>query len=306
VGLGVVNGGRGRDGAPGAVGLDGGAPDGAGIHEQSGAVTGDFEGVVVAEADEIEGAGEVAGDEVEVVHDDAAAREFALEDFAVEADVRVSAGVGSDAVEVGVVIAEDDVDGAGEAAAELVDNEGGAEVAAAEQGVTGGEGGQRGGEVPDVVVDVGEDAEFHFIGDDTPANARGVIQQTTMIERIFPQGTPAPRGPYSPAIRAGDFVFVSGQGPIDPATDQFSYGDIQHETRVTLNNVKRILEAAGASLADVVKVNVYLKHGEHFAAMNEVYKEFFGEQRPTRTTVAVAFADPTMQVEIDCIAYRQQ
>ncbi|MCL4796060.1 MAG: RidA family protein [Bryobacteraceae bacterium] len=125
-----------------------------------------------------------------------------------------------------------------------------------------------------------------------------------MIERIFPPGTPAPRGPYSPAIRAGDLVFVSGQGPIDPVSDQFSYGDIQHETRVTLNNVKRILEAAGASLSDVVKVNVYLRHGDHFGAMNEVYREFFGDQRPTRTTVAVAFADPKMLVEIDCIAYK--
>jgi len=124
-----------------------------------------------------------------------------------------------------------------------------------------------------------------------------------MVERIFPPESPTPRGPYSPVIRAGDFVFVSGQGPIDPATDKMSYGDIQHETRVTLGNIKRLLEAGGASLADVVKVNVYLRDGAHFPAMNEVYKEFFGEQRPTRTTVAVAFADPKMLVEIDCIAY---
>jgi 2-iminobutanoate/2-iminopropanoate deaminase len=125
-----------------------------------------------------------------------------------------------------------------------------------------------------------------------------------MIERIFPKGTPVPRGPYSPAVRAGDFVFVSGQGPIDPVSNQFSYGDIQHETRVTLNNVKRILEAAGASLQDVVKCSVFLRDGRDFGAMNEVYAEFFGEQRPARTTVAVSFADPTMKIEIDCIAYR--
>jgi len=124
------------------------------------------------------------------------------------------------------------------------------------------------------------------------------------IQRIFPAGTPSPRGPYSPAIVAGDFVYVSGQGPVDPETDSMSYGDIQHETRVTLGNVKRILEAAGASLSDVIKCNVYLKDGNDFAAMNEVYKEFFGEQRPTRTTVAVAFAEPKMKVEIDCVAYR--
>jgi 2-iminobutanoate/2-iminopropanoate deaminase len=194
------------------------------------------------------------------------------------------------------------VNGAGEAAAELMDDEGRAEVAATKQDVGAGEGGERGGEVPDVVVDVGEDADFHLTGDDTPSKRD--TKQTAMIERIFPTGTPAPRGPYSPAIRAGDFVFVSGQAAIDPVADEFSYGDIQHETRVTLNNVQRILEAAGATLADVVKVNVYLRHGEHFAAMNEVYKEFFGDQRPTRTTVAVAFADPKMLVEIDCIAYK--
>jgi 2-iminobutanoate/2-iminopropanoate deaminase len=67
--------------------------------------------------------------------------------------------------------------------------------------------------------------------------------------------------------------------------------------------VKRLLASAGATPADVVKVNVYLRDGNHFAAMNEVYREFFGGEFPTRTTVAVAFADPKMLVEIDCIAY---
>jgi 2-iminobutanoate/2-iminopropanoate deaminase len=125
-----------------------------------------------------------------------------------------------------------------------------------------------------------------------------------MIERIFPAGTPKPRGPYTPVIRAGGFVFVSGQGPVDPVSDQMSYGDIQHETRITLNNVERLLEAGGASLGDVVKVSVFLKDGKDFPAMNEVYREFFDAQRPTRTTVAVAFSDPLMKVEIDCIAYK--
>jgi 2-iminobutanoate/2-iminopropanoate deaminase len=123
------------------------------------------------------------------------------------------------------------------------------------------------------------------------------------IQRIFPPETPKPRGPYSPAVVAGGFIYVSGQGPVDSATDRMSYGDIQHETRITLNNIQRILAAAGAAMSDVVKCNVYLRDGNDFQAMNEVYKEFFGEQRPARTTVAVAFADPTMKVEIDCVAY---
>ncbi|MBI5282142.1 MAG: RidA family protein [Candidatus Solibacter usitatus] len=124
------------------------------------------------------------------------------------------------------------------------------------------------------------------------------------IQRVFPPETPTPRGPYSPAVVAGDFIYVSGQGPIDPSIDRFSYGEIQHETRLTLENIRRILAAAGASLADVVKCNVYLRDGNDFAAMNQVYTEFFGDQRPARTTVAVAFADPTMKIEIDCVAYK--
>ena len=70
-----------------------------------------------------------------------------------------------------------------------------------------------------------------------------------MIERIIPPGVPVPKSPYSPAVRAGGFIFVSGQGPNDPATNQMSFGDIRHETRVVLNNVKRILEGCGASMA---------------------------------------------------------
>jgi 2-iminobutanoate/2-iminopropanoate deaminase len=124
------------------------------------------------------------------------------------------------------------------------------------------------------------------------------------IKRIFPAETPTPRGPYSPAVVAGDFVYVSGQGPIDPVTDKMSYGDIQHETRITLTNIGRILKAAGVSFNDVVRCGVFLRDGNDFAAMNEVYTEFFGDQRPARTTVAVAFADPTMKVEIDCVAYK--
>lgn len=125
-----------------------------------------------------------------------------------------------------------------------------------------------------------------------------------MIERYSIPGAVAPRGPYSHAVRAGDFIFVSGQGPLDPATNDFSFGSIEHETRIVLNNIKLILEAAGASLTDVVKCSVFLRSGGDFAAMNAVFGEFFGEQKPARTTVESKFANPTMKVEIDCIAYQ--
>jgi 2-iminobutanoate/2-iminopropanoate deaminase len=125
-----------------------------------------------------------------------------------------------------------------------------------------------------------------------------------MIERLAPSGSPVPRGPYSPAVRAGDFLFVSGQGPIDPATNEMFTGGIRQQTRLTLGNIQRILEGCGASLADVVKCSVFLLDGGEFAAMNEVYAEFFGADKPARTTVEARFVAPGMRIEIDCIAWR--
>ena len=124
-----------------------------------------------------------------------------------------------------------------------------------------------------------------------------------MIERLSPPGLPSPRGPYSPAVRAGDFIFVSGQVPVDPATNQISNGDIQHETRIVLNNIKLVLEGAGATLADVVRVGVFLRDAKDFAAMNEVYAEFFGNDKPARSTIVCNFM-LDIKVEIDCVAYK--
>ena len=124
-----------------------------------------------------------------------------------------------------------------------------------------------------------------------------------MIERLSPPGIAAPRGPYSPAVRAGDFIFVSGQVPVDPATNQVSNGDIKHETRMVINNIQLVLEGAGATLADVVRVGVYLGDGKDFAAMNEVYSEFFGAAKPARSTIVCGFA-ADIKVEIDCVAYK--
>lgn len=124
-----------------------------------------------------------------------------------------------------------------------------------------------------------------------------------MIERLSPPGIPAPRGAYSPAVRAGDFIFVSGQVPVDPVTNQMSSGDIEHETRLVLNNVKLVLSGAGATMADVVRVGVYIKDGTEFQRMNSVYAEFFGDDKPARSTIVCGFA-ADIKVEIDCVAYK--
>jgi 2-iminobutanoate/2-iminopropanoate deaminase len=124
------------------------------------------------------------------------------------------------------------------------------------------------------------------------------------IERFVMPGSPRPRGPYSHAVRAGDFIFVSGMGPLDAATNEMSLGDIQHETRITLGNIQRILEGCGASMQDVVKCSVFLKDRGDFAAMNEVYAEFFGDARPARTTVQAVLPVEHMKVEIDCVVYK--
>jgi 2-iminobutanoate/2-iminopropanoate deaminase len=123
------------------------------------------------------------------------------------------------------------------------------------------------------------------------------------LERIFPPNAPTPRGPYSPAVRAGDFIFVSGQGPIDSLTDKLSPGDIKHQTNIVLSNIKRILEASGATMADVIRCGVFLKDGADFPQMNQVYAEFFGSHTPARTTVVCGFV-ADMRVEIDCVAYK--
>ena len=111
---------------------------------------------------------------------------------------------------------------------------------------------------------------------------------------------PLPRGPYSQAIVADGFVFVAGQAAINPSTDELELGDVGSETRRTLQNIRAILEAAGSSLRDVVRVGVFLADIKDFDAMNAVYGEFFPQDQPARTTVGAQL--PKIKVEIDCIA----
>ena len=113
---------------------------------------------------------------------------------------------------------------------------------------------------------------------------------------------PAAIGPYSQAIQVGDFVFTSGQIPIDPATGQFAEGGIKEQTRQSLTNVKAILEEAGLSLASVVKTTVFLADMADFADMNAVYAEFFAEPFPARSAVAVKTLPKGALVEIEVIA----
>jgi 2-iminobutanoate/2-iminopropanoate deaminase len=126
-----------------------------------------------------------------------------------------------------------------------------------------------------------------------------------MIERIATPGAPAPRGPYSPAVRAGDYIFVSGQIPMDPVTNQTRLGDIAAETRQVLENIRLNLEGCGATLADVVKTTVFLTNIQEFAAMNAAYAEVFGDSKPARSTIGVAALPlPGAKVEIEAIAYK--
>jgi 2-iminobutanoate/2-iminopropanoate deaminase len=112
---------------------------------------------------------------------------------------------------------------------------------------------------------------------------------------------PPPKGPYSPAVRAGPFIYVSGQVPRDPASGQLIGDDVATQTRQTLSNVQRILEHCGASLRDVISVTVYLANVDDWGSMNEVYTEFFSAPLPSRTAVGADLRD--ILVEITVVAY---
>jgi 2-iminobutanoate/2-iminopropanoate deaminase len=122
-------------------------------------------------------------------------------------------------------------------------------------------------------------------------------------ETITADNAPEPVGPYSHAIVANGFVYISGQGPIQPETGEMPDA-FEEQVRLTLNNVKTILEAAGSGLDHVVKVNAYITDLTRFAEFNEVYKEFFQNAPPARTTVATALLG--MLVEVDCVAIVEQ
>ncbi len=122
------------------------------------------------------------------------------------------------------------------------------------------------------------------------------------MQAVHTEKAPKAIGPYSQAIKVGNLVFASGQVPIVPATGEFVEGGIQEQTRQSLTNAKAILEEAGTSLAKVVKTTVYLSDMANFAAMNEIYAEFFSQPYPARSAVAVKDLPKGALVEVECIA----
>lgn len=122
------------------------------------------------------------------------------------------------------------------------------------------------------------------------------------MEEIVTDDAPASIGPFSQAVRDGETVYVSGQGPIDPATDEIVDGDIGAQTERTLANVDAILQAAGGSLDDVVKVTVFLTDMSTYDAVNEVYADRFTAPYPARSAVEVADLPVDIGVEIEVVA----
>ncbi len=123
-----------------------------------------------------------------------------------------------------------------------------------------------------------------------------------MQEHIETKHAPAPIGPYSQAVRAGGFVFLSGQIPIDPDTGAIVEGDIAAQTRQVLKNLSAILEAAGSGIGKVVKTSIFLKNLDDFARFNQVYAEYLGDTRPARSTVQVVRLPKEVLVEIEAVA----
>jgi 2-iminobutanoate/2-iminopropanoate deaminase len=121
-------------------------------------------------------------------------------------------------------------------------------------------------------------------------------------ETVSTEKAPKAIGPYAQAIIANGFVYTAGQIPLDPQTGNIVDGGIKQQTRQVMENLRAVLEAAGSSLNQVLKATVFLKDIGDFAAMNEIYAEYFGEAKPARSTVAVAELPRNALIEIDLVA----
>lgn len=124
------------------------------------------------------------------------------------------------------------------------------------------------------------------------------------LEKIETASAPAAIGPYSQGVRAGDFVFFSGQIPLDPKTGMVVSGGIENQTRQVMNNMEAVLKAAGLCFAQVVKTTIYLTDLNDFALVNEIYGSYLGGVYPARATVQVAALPKGVSVEIEWVAFR--
>jgi 2-iminobutanoate/2-iminopropanoate deaminase len=128
------------------------------------------------------------------------------------------------------------------------------------------------------------------------------ISEELVRKAIVTDKGPKPLGPYSQAVIEGDFIFLAGQGCTNPETGKLELGDVRSETKRTFENIRAILEAAGSSLDDVTKCNVYLRDINDFGAMNDVYQMIFSAPFPARTTIQAGALPGGIAVEIECIA----
>jgi 2-iminobutanoate/2-iminopropanoate deaminase len=135
-----------------------------------------------------------------------------------------------------------------------------------------------------------------------PSPTFGTIEEERMRKAVVTDKAPKPLGPYSQAVIEGDFIFLAGQGCTNPLTGKLELGDVRSETKRTFENIRAVLQAAGSSLDDVTKCNVYLRDINDFAAMNEVYKMFFSAPFPARTTIQAGALPGGIAVEIECVA----
>ncbi|MFN4045783.1 MAG: RidA family protein [Acidilobaceae archaeon] len=124
-----------------------------------------------------------------------------------------------------------------------------------------------------------------------------------MVKPIYTPNAPKPIGPYSQGVVAGCFLYVSGQIPLDPSTGSMGEGDFKVKARRVLENVKAIVEAAGASLRDVVKVTVYIRDIRLFQDFNEVYSQYFPENPPARAVVEVSNLPRGSDLEVEAVVY---
>ncbi len=122
---------------------------------------------------------------------------------------------------------------------------------------------------------------------------------------VYTHEAPAPIGPYSQAVQFANLLFVSGQIPADPVTNELIIGDISKETHRVMKNIGAILQAAGTDFSKVIKCSIFIKNMDDFGTINDVYGQYFGENPPARETVEVSRLPKNVNVEISCIALLQ-